>query len=101
MHKTEQLITILGITKERKGNSIELNCCSLKCWVDRQVANKGHSTNWNAQMTKRQKHQCEDIYSWGKETFLETLNEIKYYILKIKPFILAKDKIGSKIATYF
>jgi hypothetical protein len=40
MHKKEQLITLRGIVKGRKSNSVEFNCCSLKCWVDRQVANK-------------------------------------------------------------
>ena len=46
------MITLLGITKARESNSIEFNWCSLKCWIDRQVANKGNSTNFNAKNDK-------------------------------------------------
>lgn len=70
IHKKEQLIILPGIIKRRKSNWIEFNCCSLKCWVERQVANKRNSAYWNTQMTKRQRQKCEDIYSWRKETFL-------------------------------
>jgi len=38
MYKTEQLITLPGITKGRKSNSVVFNCCLLKCWVDRQTS---------------------------------------------------------------
>jgi len=61
MHKKEQLITLPGITEEMKSNSIKFNCCSLNCLVERQVANKRNSTKWNAQMTKKQRQQCEDV----------------------------------------
>jgi len=38
MYKTKQQFTLSGITEVRKSNSVVLNCCLLKCWVDRQTS---------------------------------------------------------------